>query len=148
MKGKPPLIGRDRVQDDFKTLVDRHIRKHRRDERRLAEQRTTRHRLEARKSCVVDARRYRILRKFPLSAAAKLDWKTLIPARGLNISGSIWLQKFRDASYSGFAKAVAYSIRNGLVPSYLNAKAITPANKNTGQEAAATTIRKTTSSDK
>jgi hypothetical protein len=32
----------------------------RRDERRLAEQRTTKHQFQARKSCVADARSYRI----------------------------------------------------------------------------------------
>ena len=76
MTGKVPLIGLGGVRDDFKILVDQQIRKQRWNERRLAEQRTTKHQLHARKSCVVDARNYRIARKFPMSGAAKLDWKT------------------------------------------------------------------------
>jgi hypothetical protein len=96
MTGKVPLIGRAQVRDGFKTLVNRQIRKQRRDERRLAEQGTIKHQLEARKSCVADARSYRIAREFPVLAAAQLDWKTLIPARRPNIFGSAWLKKFRD----------------------------------------------------
>jgi hypothetical protein len=80
MKEKFSLISRDRVRDDFKTLVDRQTRKQRRDERWFAEQRTTKHQLKARKSCIADARNYRVARHFPVSVAAKLDWKTLIPA--------------------------------------------------------------------
>jgi hypothetical protein len=59
--GKLLLVGRvDHVGDSFKTLVDRKIRDQRRDERRLGEHRTTKHRLQARKSCVADARSYRV----------------------------------------------------------------------------------------
>jgi hypothetical protein len=55
------LIGRgDQVGDSFKTLVDRKIRERRRDERRLAEHRMTTHQLQARNSCVADARSYRV----------------------------------------------------------------------------------------
>jgi hypothetical protein len=55
------LIGRvDQVGDSFKTFVDRKIRERRRDERRLCEIRTTKHQLQARKSCVADARSYRV----------------------------------------------------------------------------------------
>jgi hypothetical protein len=79
MNEKVPLIGRDWMQNSFKTLVYRHLRKQRRDERRLAEQRTTKHQFEASKSCVADARSYRVAREFPRSVAAQLDWKTLIP---------------------------------------------------------------------
>ena len=54
-------IGRgDRVRDSFKILVDRKIRERRRDERRLAEHRMTTHQLQARNSCVADARSYRV----------------------------------------------------------------------------------------
>lgn len=95
MNGKVPLIGRDRIPNSFQTLVDLQIRKYRRDERRLAEQRTTRHQVEARKSCVADARSYRIAREFPMPAAAQLDWKNLIPIRR-PLFGSAWLKKFRD----------------------------------------------------
>jgi hypothetical protein len=96
MNGKVPLIGRDRVQNSFKSVVDRQIRKYRHDERRLAEQRTTKHQLEARKSCVADARTYRVAREFPMSAAAQLDWKNLIPAPRFNLLEAGCLKKFRD----------------------------------------------------
>lgn len=99
MNGKVPLISRDRIQDSFKTLVDRQMRKRRRDERRLAEQRATKHQFEARKSCVADARSYRIAREFPVSAAAQLDWKALIPAGRPNMLGSAWLKKFRGDQF-------------------------------------------------
>lgn len=95
MNRKDPLIGRDRIPDSFKTFVDRQIRKHRRDERRLVEQRTTKHLVDARKSCVADARSYRMAREFPMSVAAELDWKNLIPT-GRPLFGSVWLKKFRD----------------------------------------------------
>jgi hypothetical protein len=91
------LIGRDR--DSFKTLVDRKIRERGRDERRLAEQRSTKHQLEARKSCVADARSYRVARRLPAPAAAQFDWKTLIPVARLNKVRSAWLKKFRDHQF-------------------------------------------------
>jgi hypothetical protein len=59
--GKLLLIGRvAQVGDSFKTFVERKIRERRRDERRLGEHRTTKHQLQARKSCVADARSYRV----------------------------------------------------------------------------------------
>lgn len=67
------LIGRDRVEHSFETLVARRIRERRREERRLAEQRTTKHRLQARKSCIADARSYRVARRLPLFATAQFD---------------------------------------------------------------------------
>jgi len=55
------LIGRgDQVGDSFKTLADREIRERRRDERWLGEHRMTTHQLQARNSCVADARSYRV----------------------------------------------------------------------------------------
>jgi hypothetical protein len=78
MNGKFSLFGGDRLLDGFEIFVDGEIRKWRRDERRLAEQRTIKHQLMARKSCVVDDRSYRIARQFPASVAAQLDW-SLIP---------------------------------------------------------------------
>jgi hypothetical protein len=99
MNGKVPLISRDWIQDSFKTFVYRQIRKRRREERRLAEQRTTKHQFEARKSCIADARSYRVAREFPLSAAAQLDWKNLIPARRPSLLGNAWLKKFRDDQF-------------------------------------------------
>jgi hypothetical protein len=52
-------------------LVDRKIREKRRDERRLAERRTTKHRFQARKSCIADARSYRVARRLPVLAVAQ-----------------------------------------------------------------------------
>jgi hypothetical protein len=94
MNGKVPLIDREQIPSSFRTLVYRQIRKDRRHERRVAEQRTTKHQVEARKSCVADARSYRIAREFPMSAATQLDWKNLIPTHR-PLFGSAWLKKFR-----------------------------------------------------
>jgi hypothetical protein len=57
-------------------LVDRSIRKQRREQRRLAEQRATKHRLQARKSCIADARSYRVARRLPVLAVAQFDRAT------------------------------------------------------------------------
>jgi len=46
MNGKFRLFGRDEIENSFMHLVDRSIRKQRREERRLAEQRATKHRLQ------------------------------------------------------------------------------------------------------
>jgi len=56
MNGKFPLFGQDEIENSFMHLVGRSIREQRREERRLAEQRATKYRFEARKSCVADAR--------------------------------------------------------------------------------------------
>ena len=63
MNERLPLIGRVWIRGSLKTFVDRKIRERRRGERRLAEQRTTKHQLLARNSCVADARSYRIARR-------------------------------------------------------------------------------------
>jgi len=68
------LFSRGWIEHSFKTLVDRKIREQRREERRLVEQRTTKHRLQARKSCIADARNYRVARPLPVLAAA-FGWK-------------------------------------------------------------------------
>jgi hypothetical protein len=73
MNEKFLLIGRDWVPDSFKTLVDRKIREGHRNERRLAEERTTKHQLPARNSCIADARSYRVARRLPLLSAAQFD---------------------------------------------------------------------------
>jgi hypothetical protein len=57
-------------------FLDRKIGEQRRDERRLAEQRTTKHRFQARKSCVADARSYRVARRLPVLAVALFDRAT------------------------------------------------------------------------
>jgi hypothetical protein len=70
------VIGRDR--DSFKALIDRKIRERRQDERQLAEHCTKKHQLQARNSCVADARSYRIARRLPVPVAARSHWKALI----------------------------------------------------------------------
>jgi hypothetical protein len=90
MNGKLRLFGRDGIPDSLKTLVYRQLRRRRWDDRQLAELSTTMHQLAARKSCVADARNYRIAREFPISAAAQLDWKTMVPNRRPSLFGSAW----------------------------------------------------------
>ena len=68
------LNGRNQLDGIFMALVNRETRKRRRNERRFAEQRTTRHQIQARNSCIADARNYRVARQFPMSAIAELDW--------------------------------------------------------------------------
>ena len=65
------LFGRHRVEFSFGTLVDRTIREQRRKERRLAELRPTKHRFQARNSCILDGRTYRIARRLLLLARAQ-----------------------------------------------------------------------------
>jgi hypothetical protein len=73
MNDKFPLISSGRIPGSFKNLVDRKIREQRRGERRLAEQRTTKHQLLARNSCVADARSYRIARQVPVKIFAVIN---------------------------------------------------------------------------
>jgi len=77
MNGKFRLFGRDEIENSFMHLFDRSIRKQRREERRLAEQRATKHRLQARKSCIADARSYRVARQLPVLAVAQFHDGTL-----------------------------------------------------------------------
>lgn len=60
---KSPLFGRARIEYNFGALIDRTIRERRREERLLAERRSTKHRFQARNSCVLDGRNYRIARR-------------------------------------------------------------------------------------
>jgi hypothetical protein len=71
MNGKFLLFGRDEIKNSFMRFVDRKIREQRRDERRLAEQCTAKHQLQARKSCIADARSYRVARRLPVLAVAQ-----------------------------------------------------------------------------
>ena len=73
MNEKFPLIGSGRIPGSFKNLVYRKIRERHRGELRLAEQRTTKHQLLARNSCVADARSYRIARRLPFKNFAVID---------------------------------------------------------------------------
>jgi hypothetical protein len=59
---KSHLFARARVEYSFRALVDRTIRERTRKERRLAEQRATKHQFHARNSCILDGRNYRIAR--------------------------------------------------------------------------------------
>jgi hypothetical protein len=77
MNGKFPLFGQDEIENSFMHLVDRSKREQRLEERRLAEQRATKHRFQARKSCVADARSYRVARRLPALAVAQFDGGTL-----------------------------------------------------------------------
>ena len=77
MNAKFPLFGRDQIENSFMHLVDRSSREKRRDERRLAERRTTKHRFQARKSCVADARSYRVARRLPVAICRAIRrWNT------------------------------------------------------------------------
>jgi tRNA U38,U39,U40 pseudouridine synthase TruA len=96
-------FGRDR--DSFKTLVERTLRERRREERGLAAQCIRRHRLQARKSCVADARSYRVARRLPAPAAEPFDWKTLIPVEELDKLRSIWIKKFGDQQFTRWLTA-------------------------------------------
>ena len=65
------LFGRDRAEYTFRTLVDRTLREQRHEERRLAEERGTKHQFQARNSCILDRRNYRIARRLLLVARAQ-----------------------------------------------------------------------------
>jgi len=71
MNGKFLLFGRGEIENSFMQFIDRKKREQRRDERQLAEQRTTKHRFQARKSCIADARTYRIAQRLPVLAVAQ-----------------------------------------------------------------------------
>ena len=77
MNGTPLLFGGNQIESSFQRLVDRQIRKQRRDERRLAEQRTRKHQFQAIKSCIADARSYRIARRLPVLAVAQFHGRPL-----------------------------------------------------------------------
>jgi hypothetical protein len=77
MNGTSLLFGRDEIENSFMHFIDRQIREQRRDERRLAEQRTTKHRFQARKSCTADARSYRVARRLPVLGVAQFVGRTL-----------------------------------------------------------------------
>jgi len=68
---KDYLFGRDRVEYSFRTLVARTLREQRHEERQLAEQRGTKHQFQARNSCILDGRNYRVARRLLLLAKAQ-----------------------------------------------------------------------------
>ena len=65
------LFARGRVQYSFRALIDRTIREQNREERRLAEQRATKHQFRARNSCILDGRNYRFARRLLLFPRAQ-----------------------------------------------------------------------------
>ena len=70
---KGHLLARDRIKYSFRTLVDRTLRERHHEERRLAEQRGTKHQFQARNSCILDGRNYRIARRLLLLARAQFN---------------------------------------------------------------------------
>jgi hypothetical protein len=64
MNGKFLLLDRDEIESSLIRFVDRKVSEQRRDERRLVEQRTTKYRFQARKSCIADARSIALLDDF------------------------------------------------------------------------------------
>src|ERR1044072_8947848 len=96
MIGKFLLFAQAETENSLIRFADRKISEQRRDERRYAEQRTTKHRVQTRKSCIADARSYRVARRFPLLAIAQFDWKALIPTRRTYSFGIGWLKKLRN----------------------------------------------------
>ena len=76
MSRKFLLFGRDEIDNSIMRFVDRKIREQRRDERRLVEQRTTKHQFQAIKSCIIDARSYRVARRLPVLAIAQFRGRT------------------------------------------------------------------------
>jgi hypothetical protein len=96
MNGKFLLFGRDETESSLIRFVDRKISEQRREERRFAEQRTTKYRVQARNSCIADARNYRVARRFPGLAVVQFDWKALIPTRRTYLFGIDWLKKLRS----------------------------------------------------
>jgi hypothetical protein len=99
------LFGRDEIENSLVRFANRKISEQRRDERRLAERRTTRYRFQARKSCVADARSYRVARRFPVLAVAQFDWKALIPTRRTYLFGIGWLGKLRNDQHQHWLTA-------------------------------------------
>jgi hypothetical protein len=68
---KGHLFSGGRVDYSLGALVDRTIREQRLEERRLAERRSTKHRFQARNSCTLDGRSYRIARRLLVLARAQ-----------------------------------------------------------------------------
>jgi hypothetical protein len=77
MIGKFLVFGRGEIENSFMHFIDRKIREQRRGERRFAEQRTTKHRFQARKSCIADARNYRVARRLPVLGVTQFVGRTL-----------------------------------------------------------------------
>src|SRR6476660_9058899 len=73
---KGPLFAQTRIEFSFRALVDRTIREQNREDRRLAEQRPTKHQFRARNSCILDGRNYRFARRLLLFPRAQFLLET------------------------------------------------------------------------
>jgi hypothetical protein len=98
MNGKFLLFRRDEIDNSIMRFVDRKIREQRRDERRLVEQRTTNHRIQARKSCVADARSYRVARRLPVLGVAQFVGRTLNSLQGVREALAVRTSTHRTSS--------------------------------------------------
>jgi hypothetical protein len=63
---KSHLLARGRIGYSLGALVDRTVREQRREQRRLAELSAAKHQFQARNSCILDGRNYRIARRLLL----------------------------------------------------------------------------------
>jgi hypothetical protein len=72
-ENKGQLFSRDWVEHSFKLLISRNIRERRQDERTFVEQATMKHRFQAMKSCIADARTYRVARILRPLASARFN---------------------------------------------------------------------------
>lgn len=79
MNGTLLLFDGNQIESSLQRLVDRQVREQRRNERRLAEQRTSKHQFQAIKSCTADARSYRVARGLPVLAVAQFHGRPLNP---------------------------------------------------------------------
>ncbi|HZS46367.1 MAG TPA: hypothetical protein VFC63_14930 [Blastocatellia bacterium] len=91
------LFNDGEIESTLTRFANRKFNEQRRDERRLAEQRVTKHRFKARKSCVADARSYRVAGGVPGHAMAHFDWKGLSPVGRTDLLARRWFKKVRDA---------------------------------------------------
>ena len=68
---KGHLFARTRVEFSFRALINRTISEQNREDRRLSEQRPTKHQFRARNSCIMDGRNYRFARRLLLFPRAQ-----------------------------------------------------------------------------
>src|SRR4029077_16581498 len=65
------LFTRVRFEYSLRTIITQTIREQNREEQRLAEQRATKHQFQARNSCILDGRNYRLARRLLLFPRAQ-----------------------------------------------------------------------------
>lgn len=105
MNGKSLLFSRGEIDNTLVRLAHRKVTDQRREERLVTEQRITKHRFQAIKSCVADARSYRVARRFPRLAIAQFDWRSLIRSRRTYLFGIGWLKKLRNDQFKHWLTA-------------------------------------------